>query len=113
MLNIKNINAGLIIIKKINKKYYTLNNNTINKFPEGKYNIKDKTSLHTAIRNFINKIFNISISTSKINKIVNGIIRENLLSYIYIYLIKLFAILQHQKLLNIFIKKYIIKNLIY
>jgi len=87
MLNIKNINAGLIIIKKIDKKYYTLNNNNNNiyKFPSGKYNIKDKTSLHTAVRNFINTIFNISISTSKINKIVNGIKKKKLLSYIYIY----------------------------
>ena len=88
MLNIKNINAGLIIINKKKNNYYTLinNYNNIYKFIQGKNNINDKTSIHTAIRNFIYQVFNITISTNKINKIVNGLIKKKIIiKYIYIY----------------------------
>lgn len=91
MFKIKNINAGLIILKKINTDYYALigsniiDSKKVYKFSGGKYISLDKTALHTAVRQFIEQIFNIKISSTKIDEIVKGIIKNKLLLNEYVY----------------------------
>ena len=93
MYEIKNINAGLVLFENINGEYYSLlgsyfdkNDNKIYTFPGGGY-LKnyDDTALHTAIREFIEEIFNIKVAETKLNEIVKIIREKKLLSNIYIY----------------------------
>ena len=93
MFKIKNINAGLVLFEKINNEYYGLlgsyfdkNNDVIYTFPGGGYlDSYDKTALHTAVREFIEEIFNIKVADTKLNEIVSMIRKEKLLSNIYIH----------------------------
>jgi len=91
MFKIKNINAGLVIVKKINDDYYTLigsniiDKKKVYKFSGGSYINLDKTALHTAIRHFIEQIFNIKVSITKIDEIAIEIIKKKLLLNEYIY----------------------------
>ena len=92
MFKIKNINAGLIIIKKMNTDYYTLigsniiNSNKVYQFSGGNYDEYDKTALHTAVRHLIEQIFNIKVSSIVINNIVNNIKKKKLLLNEYVYI---------------------------
>ena len=93
MYKIKNINAGLVLFKNIKGYHYSIigsyldkNNNKIYTFPGGTYDKNyDKTGLHTAIREFIEEVFNIKIADTKLNEIVNGVKEQKLLYDIYIY----------------------------
>ena len=94
MFKVKNINAGIVLLKKTSEnEYYTLigsyynkNNIKIYTFPGGTYSkYYDKTALHTAIREFVEEIFNIKISDIKLNEIVKGVKDNNLLLDTYIY----------------------------
>lgn len=93
MFKIKNINAGLVLFDKIDGKYYGLlgsyfdkNNDEIYTFPGGGYlENYDKTALHTAIREFIEEIFNIKVADTKLNEIVSMIREKKLLSNIYVH----------------------------
>lgn len=93
MLKIKEINAGLVILKKHKGEIYTLigsyqdkNNEKIYTFPGGSYSkIYDKTSLHTAVRELIEEVFNIKIAQSKLDEIVKNINEKELLIDEYIY----------------------------
>ena len=92
MFKIRNINAGLIIVKKINTDFYTLigsniiNSKKIYKYSGGAYMTLDKSALHTAIRHFIEQIFNIKVSISKIDEIVNKVKEKKILLKEYVYI---------------------------
>jgi len=92
MFKIKNVNAGLIILKKMNNDYYTLigsniiDSNKVYKFSGGNYKTSDKTALHTAIRHFIEQIFNYKVSKNKLDDIVKLIKLKKLLLNQYIYI---------------------------
>ena len=79
------LNAGLTILKKIkNKNEYILliganNHNGKKKFEllGGKCDPTDKTALHTAIREFIEELFNIKLTIFKIDGLVKNLIVNN------------------------------------
>jgi hypothetical protein len=81
----KNLNSGLTIIDKIKNEYYILiGYNIKNNIKEyslfgGHYEIDDKTSLHTAIREFLEEFFNIKINNDKIDIIVKELLLNNLI----------------------------------
>ena len=92
MFKLKNINAGIIILKKKKNDYYTLigsniiNSNKVYQLTGGLYIHDDKTALHTAIRQLIEQIFNIKINILILDDIVNNIKKKKLLLTEYIYI---------------------------
>jgi hypothetical protein len=93
LFNIKNINAGIILLHDSNNVKYTIigsyldkNNKKIYTFPGGNYlKNSNENSITTAIREFIEEIFNIKISNSKLNDLIEGIKKKKLLFDFNIY----------------------------
>ena len=82
MFKIKNINSGLVLFKNMKGYHYSIigsyidkDNNKIYTFPGGTYDkYYDKTAVHTAIREFIEEVFNIKIADTKTEKITDEIV---------------------------------------
>ena len=80
-----NMNAGLTVIEQIkNKNDYIVfigfnNHNGIKRFEffGGKYDISDKTALHTATREFTEELFNYKLSQDQIDTLVYNLIINN------------------------------------
>ncbi len=83
----KELNAGLTIIKKIkdlDEHIILVGGNYINGTKRyemfgGKYEPYDKTSLHTALREFTEELFNIKLPTEQIDKLVTYFIDNDCL----------------------------------
>jgi len=85
----KQLNAGLSIIKKIKGKndYIILlggtYRNQIKKYEMlgGRCEPQDKTALHTAVREFIEELFNIKLHIDKIDELVRHLILNSHIAY--------------------------------
>ena len=79
------LNAGLTIFKKIkNTNEYILligcnyyNGKKQFELLGGRYDLTDKTALHTAVREFIEELFNIKLNIQKIDDLVKKLIINN------------------------------------
>ncbi len=86
----KDFNSGLSFIKKTNSDYVIMigstikNNKSIYELLGGSHELEDISSLHTAVREFIEEFFNIKVSINQVDNIVREIVcGEYLIDFVY------------------------------